>query len=78
MYSRPYFLASTGIFHPLICDKRKSVTATSNGYSGIHTVKRASPEFEPYLITMDAFDEPSVSVPSTYTELQDVDTYCKK
>lgn len=60
-----YFLASTGIFHPLICDKRKSVTTTSNESSGIQTVKRANPEFEPYLITIEAFDDPSVSVPST-------------
>lgn len=60
-----YFFTSTGIFQPLICDKRKSVTATSNGYSGIHTVKRANPELDPYFMTIDAFDDPSVSVPST-------------
>lgn len=69
-----YVLTSPGIFQPLICDKRKSVTATSSGYSGIHTVKRAKPEFEPYLTIIDAFDDTSVSVPSTYTELHDVDT----
>lgn len=62
---RIYFFKSIGIFHPFICDKRKSVTATSSGYSGIHTVNRANPEFEPYFIIIDAFDDPSVSVPST-------------
>lgn len=74
LFFTAYFFASTGIFHPLICDRRKSVTATSSGYSGIQTVNRANPEFEPYFMIIDAFDDPSVSVPSTYTELHDVDT----
>lgn len=69
-----YGCISSGIFHPLIWERRKSVTETSNGNSGIHTINFASPEYVPYLTIMDAFDDPLASDPSTYTELHDEDT----
>ncbi len=51
------------------------MTETSNGNSGIHTINRASPEYVPYFTIMDAFDDPLASEPSTYTELQEDETY---
>lgn len=42
-FSFAYLLCSSEIFQPLICDSLKSATETSNGNSGIQTVKRARP-----------------------------------
>lgn len=78
-YKEMYFLLtyacmSSGIFHPLICDRRKSATETSKGNSGIHTINLASPEYVPYFTIMVAFEDPLASEPSTYTELHDDET----
>lgn len=48
---------------------------TSSGNSGIHTINLARLTFVPYLTIIEALDEPRNSEPSTYTELQDDETY---
>lgn len=84
MTSIKYYVSAFQTYYiPLICESRLSSTSISSGYSGIQTVKRASPVYVPYFTITDAFDDPRISEPSTYTELHDDDTYthehyCKK
>lgn len=67
---------SSATFHPLIWLNLVSPTVISKGNSGIQTVNLARPVYVPYFTRTEALLEPRISVPSTYTLLQEDDT-CK-